>query len=181
MQKFILLAVACLIAFGFGCSSIKISNDYDKDADFKVYKTYDWLDNRPGVSDDVINAMRQHQLFDKRLRPAVEAELNAKGLSRNQTAPDILLTYHVGVEDKVDVTDWGYGYSGHYYGYQRDIQVYQYNEGTLILDMIEARSMQLVWRASATKTIDEKPNPEQAEQKISQVVAKLLSVYPPAK
>ncbi len=180
MRKFILCAVAFLIALGSGCSSLKISNDYDKDADFRTYKTYDWLDNRPNIPADVVRAMNQNQLFSARLRRAAESELNAKGLVRDQVNPDILLTYHVGVEDKVDVADWGYRYSGHYYGYQRDIQAYQYHEGTLIIDMIDAKTMQLVWRASATKTIDDKPTPEQLDQRIPDAVAKILAAYPPA-
>lgn len=180
MTKFILCAVACLIALGSGCSSIKVSNDYDQDADFRTYETYDWLDNRPNIPAEVVAAMNQNPLFDKRLRSAAESELNAKGLTRDQTDPDILLTYHVGVEDKVDVTDWGYRYSGQYYGYQRDIQLYQYHEGTLIIDMIDAKTMQLVWRASGTKTVDENPAPEQLDKRINDAVGRILASYPPA-
>jgi hypothetical protein len=165
---------------GAGCSSIKVSNDYDKDADFRAYKTYDWLDNRPGVPDEVRSAMNRNQLFDKRLRPAVESELNAKGLSRDEVDPDILLTYHVGVEEKLDVTDWGYRYSGQYWGYQRDIQVYQYHEGTLIIDMIDAKTMELVWRASGTKTIEEDPTPEQLDKRVADAATRILAAYPPA-
>ena len=80
------------------------------------------------------------------------------------------------------MTDWGYTYTDRYYYRgvpEQDVTVTQYTEGTLIIDVIEARSMELVWRASATGTVDPNPNPEKIEKKVDDIVKKMFSKYPP--
>ena len=65
------------------------------------------------------------------------------------------MTYHVGAQDKVDVQSWGYGYGygpGRYHGTWGGgggIETYNYTEGTLIIDIVDASSKQLVWRGTA--------------------------------
>jgi hypothetical protein len=171
--------VAALVTLG--CSPIQVKLDYDPDSEFNRYKTFDWLDNRPDIPEDVKVAMNQYRLHDPSVRRAVAGELSAKGLSRDEVDPDILVAYHVGVEHKIDVVAWGYRYSGQYGAWGRDIDVYHYREGSLILDLIDAETMHLVWRASAEKTIDKKPAPEQAERSIGQAVSRMFQTYPPVR
>ena len=185
MRRTAWILAGVLILAGMGCSSMAINNDYDTNADFRSYKTFDWLDNRPGIGENVRARIQEHQLFDKWLRTAVAAEFGAKGLERDEVDPDLLVIYHVGAGGEIDVTDWGYRYGIAYFGgYSRDIDVYAYREGTLVLDLIDAKTMDLIWRGSAQNTIDEKPTdekptPEQIEQKIGEAVKTMLGYYPP--
>jgi len=166
-----------------GCSSMEFNHDWDRDANFSSYSTYAWL-NVPTntVGGSVKTARTKNTLLDKRIKSAVDREMKAKGLTVDTESPDLLAAYHVGVEDKVNVTDWGYRYSYDYWGWGgRNIDVYQYTEGTLIVDLIDAQTKELVWRGAATATLDENPSPEKADARIQQAVEGILANYPPHK
>ncbi len=117
--------------------------------------------------------------MDKRIKESADRQLTAKGYTTDANNPDFLVLYHIGAEDKINVTDWGYGY-GRYGGrYGRGVDVYQYKEGTLILDVIEAKSKQLVWRGFATGTIDPNASIETRKKKLDEVITKILAKFPP--
>jgi len=174
MKSSALLVVLGLMAVAVGCSSISVNYDYDSEANFASYQTYAWVEQEqsPTGSD----------LLDKRIRGAVDTQLAAKGFRQESTNPDILVVFHVGTQDKIDVTDWGYTYQRYGYGGWgggRQVDVYQYTEGTVIVDLIDAGSSQLVWRGSATKTIDSNPSPERMEKNINDAMAQVFKRYPP--
>lgn len=173
----------CLISGLMGCSSsISINHDFDRDADFASYKTFDWIEAPTAVMGSARAAQQRNSLLDKRVKTAVERELSAKGFQKESDNPDLLLVYHTGVQDKVEVTDWGYRYSYDYWGYGgRDISVYNYQQGTLIVDLIEAKTMELVWRGSATKALETNPTPEQVEKTLNEAIARMFQRYPPSR
>ncbi|MCZ6765907.1 MAG: DUF4136 domain-containing protein, partial [bacterium] len=165
-------------------------SDYDRDADFTRYRTFGWLPQpTSSTSGSAAQAQMRNDLFDKRVLSAVNNQLVSSGMQIDTTSPDLLLAYHTGVQDKVQVTDWGYSYPsygawgrgyGYGYGYGgRDIDVYSYQEGTFILDFIDGKTHRLVWRGTATGVLDTNPNPEKSEKNINKVVEKLLAQYPP--
>ena len=166
-----------------GCSSsITVNYDYEPDADFTQYKTYAWLQQPAGVAGSAQSAQQRNTLLDQRIKTAVNDQLGKKGLTLSSDQPDVLMAYYTGVENKLDVTDWGYRYGPYYYGYpQRDITVYQYQQGTLVVDMIDSRTKELVWRGSAQATLLENPTPEKTQQRINQAVGRMFQKYPPKK
>ena len=92
-----------------------------------------------------------------------------------------VIVFHTGIQDKVQVTDWGYGY-GPYRGWYGGggVNTYQYQQGTLIIDFVDAESKQLVWRGTAEGVVGEgKTDPEKAQKKIDEIVGKMLKDYPP--
>ncbi|MDH3196696.1 MAG: DUF4136 domain-containing protein [Candidatus Krumholzibacteria bacterium] len=181
MNRFKFLLPALLFAVvAAGCSSMEFSHDWDKDADFATYRTYAWVNVPTTAVGDAQAARRTNALLDKRIKSAVDAEMKTKGFSVDTASPDLLVVYHVGVQDKVNVTDWGYRYSYDYYGWGgRNIDVYQYTEGTLILDLIDAQTKELVWRGSAMATLEDNPSPEKAEARLQQAVQGIMANYPP--
>ena len=54
-----------------------------------------------------------------------------------------------------------------------------YQVGTLQIDLIDAKTDQLVWRGSAEKVVDTSPTPAQRSAAIREAVSKILSDYPP--
>ena len=149
--------VLLLVGMGWltGCSSsVSVNHDYDTEADFTQYKTYTWAPVATSPTGDAA-AGTANSLLNRRIRNAIEHQLADKGMQPDSDNPDLLVVYHVGVKDKVQVTDWGYSYSSHYWGMgTRDIDVYQYQEGTLIIDLVDTRSKTLVWRGSGTKVVE---------------------------
>ncbi|HXV13899.1 MAG TPA: DUF4136 domain-containing protein [Candidatus Krumholzibacteria bacterium] len=172
---------ACLLVAG--CSSYDIKYDYDVDSNFAAYRTYAWIPQKiseTGTSASV--AMQRNTLLDKRIRSAVDANLAAKGMTVSEEAPDLLVVYHTGMQNKVDVTDWGYSYAGSYWGWAgRDIDVYNYTEGTLIVDLVSSQTKQLAWRGSATGVVDPGRSPEEVQERINDVVSQIFANYPPKK
>ncbi|MCZ6788076.1 MAG: DUF4136 domain-containing protein [Planctomycetota bacterium] len=130
-----------------GCSSISTSYDYDPGTNFSKIRTYQWIkepaqkgSTSPFVMERIKNAVNRG-LQEKGFRPAVD--------------PDILLAAHTGHENRVRITDWGYGYWG-----RSGTDVYQYEEGTLILDVVHRTSKKLIWRGTAKGVVDPNPTPE---------------------
>jgi hypothetical protein len=176
------LVAAALVATG--CSSISVRQDYDTQADFVAYKTYAWIQQPTTAVGNARAAQQMNTLLDKRIKDAVNAQLAAKGMTLVTENPDALVMYYTGIDNKIEVQDYGYtypryGYGGWYGGGQVD--VYEYNEGTLIVDLIDAKSDQLVWRGTATKVIDETASAQEREANLNEVISKLFAQYPPQK
>jgi hypothetical protein len=181
-MKWMSTALVVAVLASAGCSSITVNHDYDHDADFDSYQSYDWVQGPTVAVGDARAARQQNTLLDQRIRKAVEAQLDQKGLKQDASAPQLLLIYHTGIEDQVSVTDWGYTYGSYYWGWGgRSIDVYQYQEGTLIVDLIDANTEMLVWRGWATKTLEDNPSPEKIDYTINTVVERIFSEYPPNK
>ena len=161
-----------------GCATYTTHYDYDPQVRFVELKNYDWLE--PVNKGQVLN-----ELTVKRIITAVDNQLAGKGYSMDSGNPDFLVAIHGGTEKKVDVVDWGYSYRGfenyRYSTYSRNrrIDVYEYEEGTLIIDFVDGDTRELIWRGSVTKVIDPKANPEKREKVINEAVAKALENFPP--
>ena len=95
------------VVLAVGCSSMSFNHDWDRDADFPSYRTYAWIDQQTDpATGNAQTARVQNSLLVKRIRSAVDSELRNKGLSVNTDSPDLLLVYHTGLQDKVNVTDY---------------------------------------------------------------------------
>jgi hypothetical protein len=158
-----------------------VNADYDTSADFTKYKTYAWLDQVVPADKIPEGLGADNDITDRRIRTALDGEMAAKGFTQTTTDPDLVIFYHIGVEDKVDVTDWGYSYAstGRYWGWDtRNVDTYEYQEGTLIVDFVDAKSKVLVWRGTAQKVLGNL-TPEEADQAIRDIVKQLMTLYPP--
>jgi len=171
MKLFQIICLICLGVLFASCSGLSVKSDYDPGVDFAGLKTYDWMPvpEQIGISD----------LDLARLKKAVDTQLQAKGHSVSSEKPDFLVAVHFGVEDKVRVSNTGYGYHyGGFYG-SSGVRTYQYEEGTLILDFVNPESKNLMWRGSATGELKNLKTPEKREQEINKVVEKILKKFPP--
>jgi hypothetical protein len=169
-----------LIVLAMGCApSVTVKQDYDKEANFAALNTFAWLPMPVTPAASVKEALERNSLMDKRIRQAVETQLTAKGYQLNVTNPDFTVTYHTGVEDKIAVTDWGYGYGRRGWGAPARVDVYQYRQGTLILDVIDSHSKQLIWRSFAQGAIDPSAPTEKREQRLNDVAGRMLANFPP--
>lgn len=184
------LILFCLLSYGLtACSSLSVSYDYDEQVDFSQFKTYNWLPFAEKKDANIFNRVR--------FITAVDDNLHAKGLTINDSDPDLLIATHFGKERKVDVTNWGYTYAPNIY-YSRynhrhpayhshvvsqissqAVSVYEYEQGTLILDFINRKTNQLVWRATAIEIINQASTPEKQTEKIKKAVKKILEHFPP--
>jgi len=172
-----MLTVAALVLLPALAQAQKTSFDYDKMADFAKFKTYAFKDGTK-VGDPLI---------DKRIVTALETELAAKGLSKNDTKPDLVVVYHVAFDKQKDITAYNTGgYGG--YGYRwgggwgtTDVRVNEILVGTMVVDMVDASKQEMVWRGMGVKEVDTQAKPEKRDKSINSAVQKILKNYPPKK
>jgi hypothetical protein len=163
------------------CSGIQVSSDYDPNADFSALRSYAWLDARSGVEGDREDVT---SLLDRRIRSAIDEELASKGFALvDRSKAQVLVSYHLGVEKKLDVDTiyQSYGYRGGYYGGGGIAQttVREYEEGTMLIDIIDAPAKQLVWRGSGQARLRRTSSPEQREERVREAVTEILEDFPP--
>lgn len=176
-----MLFLSCIAVFYIivGCGpSIRTGYDYDVEKDFSVFKTYDFLTQPENT--------QMSELVLKRVKQAIQRELAPKGLVQTSENPDLLIAIHTQVRSKVNVTTYGYYYApytvywgsyGYYGNYGLDVR--EYRKGTLLLDFVDARSKQMIWRGAAEGVLPEIPRYEQIEKLVNSAVKSVMKYYPP--
>jgi hypothetical protein len=174
-------AIAALFLVPALVTAQKTSYDYDKSATFTAYKTYAWKDGTPVGQ----------KLIDDRIVAAIDTQMKAKGFTRSDASPDVVVVYHTAFDKEKDISTFssGYGYGGYGpYGYGwgggwtggtsttsvRDILV-----GTLVVDLADVKKNSVVWRGMATKEVNTTANPEKRDKSINEAVKKIFKNYPP--
>lgn len=178
------LSTLVLAAALAGCSSVKVNTEYDPTAPYETYKTYAWNPTPPGAEQapEVRNPQVRSLVIS-----AIDREMKREGLTLTsaESNPDFLVSVHGWAQSKIEVNNYGYAYGGAYRygaygtGYVVPVtDVREYKEGTLLLDFVDAKTKQLVWRGTATDTI---VSTGDLPKVIDGVVAELLRSYPPPK
>lgn len=184
------LASVLLLLVMAGCSSIATSTDYDPASVSKVdaYRSYAWLPMPEGADPRVYNP-----LVGRRVMDAVDRELASRGYRKVEQDPDFKIGWHGAIDQKLDVQTTGVAY-----GYTWDpwfspmgpgmgvggsgvpySTVDEYEEGTLILDVVDAASNKLVWRGTAQAELSENPSEQKRQDRTQEAVEKILERFPP--
>ncbi len=174
------LWAACLLA---SCASgPRISSEHDPAADFSKYRTFSFY------SPLAIESQGYTTLTSARLRSAARAQLESRGYVYDEKSPDLWLNINAYMQEKTDVVsmpdvDYNYYYSYRSrryvavpYWYDRT-NVYQYTEGTLNFDLVDARRNQLVWEGIAVGRVG-KSKPEERAARLDQAVNDIFARYP---
>ena len=171
-------------------SPIRTHFDQDATTDFSAYRTFAWIGPAPlaRAKQGSGAASFASAIDDQRIRRAVEADLEARGYRRVDSAEqaDLVVAYSVGSEEKVRVHESAmrttlYPYPTRYrYGpwlTDSNVIVQQYTEGTLTLEFYDRRSEQAVWVGWAPRRLSRSNDPEAL---ISAAVAAILADFPAA-
>jgi len=133
--------------------------DFDASVDFRRYDTFAWEDAIPLPTGDP--RLDENPFFDARIRESVTAELVSRGILQVdlEAEPSLLVHYHASVQDRVEVydRDTASGYDVAEFG--PGTEVYQWEEGTLLVDLVDAESMRVIWRGwsrtDVTRALDD--------------------------
>lgn len=169
--------LASLVVTAAACSTLQVTSDWDHTVNFSRYRTFDFREGTR-ISDSLI---------ERRIDRGILSQLQAKGLRRDESSPDLLVYTHVRISNQRQIDYNTFGYGG-WYGWGgwrtggwgptvatvREIPV-----GTLIVDLVDARKKALVWRGTATDTISADPN-SRSQEKVDQALAKVFATFPPA-
>jgi hypothetical protein len=161
-----------------GCAPVSVQWDYDAEADFSRYRTFDWMPPPPTGD----GSPSSRPFWGKRIKRAVLESLTADGYSRDTQKPDLLVAYRIYIKEKQDIQVYGhpYGY-GQSYGYwgRRPADVRRWREGTLVLDLVDTGTGELVWRGWSRNPLESRNDPRREQESVSQVVAQILKRFPP--
>jgi len=173
------MALAVMLA---GCASLKVGSDFDANANFSGYRTFSWMPREHHGTSNPLVGQRAHD--------AIEGELKRKGFNYMQdaTAVDFVVDFTIGSHDRLDIQSypapyagpWMWSYAGWwgrpYWGDEVDVR--KYREGTLSVDVFDARSHKAVWHGWATKELSQ-ADIDRSERPIRAAVAAVLERFPP--
>ena len=170
------LSVFLLIS---GCAS-QVKTEYDSSTDVSSYKRFTWVD--PEIR-EIESPILDSELLTDRVRTSVKEVLANRGFVEVSEGADFFITYHTASREKLKSSPFsvGVGY-GHYYGRWGHSVIFDgpdirsYEEGVLILDIIDCSNDKLVWRSWDTSLVTQKNYSREA---IRQSVEDILAKFPP--
>lgn len=169
--------IALLLA---SCSpEIQVQTDFDPDYDLWTYKTFDW--GQKNNIEEGKNPFHYNELNDKRIKSAVQSQLASRGYRLTEVNPDLILHYHIIVKDKSVLATEPHGYTYSSYWMRMETHIYAYREGTLILDLMDSKTNNLIWRGWAVSPLDSSYKPAEIEKLINTAVAKVFKKFPKTK
>jgi len=175
--KMILAGLALLVGASGATLLAETSSDYERGFDLSKLHTWDFKEQKRTTLDP----LSSNSIWEKRIQRAVETDMKEQGLERaTSKEPDFLVAYYMGTSREYDSRVIGYGFPGGFWRWGwgrgwRDFQVWNvpYTESTLVLDIIDGSTNQLVWRGYDTETI----NWSKSDKTIKESVDKLVKRF----
>jgi len=146
--------------------ALDVNVDHDKEADFSKCVTYAWAKGQPA----------HNPLADKHIVEAIDGALAGKGWRKVQANPACYVMYQASVREQKGLQVWGSG--GRFLGGMGSVDVKTVVNGMLVVDIGDAATQQLIWRAVARDTVSDKP--EQNQKKLAKCMDKMFKDFPPA-
>lgn len=153
----------------------KTNVDWDRSTNFSQFHTYAWEPSPQPAKG----------LWDQRIIDGVNQQLQAKGLQLVQSNPDLWVVYTSHIHDQSQVVGTGYNFGpswgwGPWWGGPQTVAYTTFitKEGTLVVEMANAKTQELEWRGSVTDTI--KDNSNKNIKTLDKSISKLFKNYPPS-
>ena len=163
----VIVAVATLAVVAWAA---KVTTDWDHGVDFSQFHSYAWAEGTP-LAD---------QLMQSRAVSTIDAQLQGKGLKKMDAGADLLVALHAAHKDEVqlDSTGFGPGWGG-WGGFGMSTTTEQTIPiGSLLVDLVNAKSNKLVWRATGSEVIPNSPDKETKD--LEKMIVKMFADYPPS-
>lgn len=140
--------------------------------DFSKFKTYKWV-SIPGVE-------YPDQIVDQQIKQSINSQLAAKGLTKSDSdTADLYVGYQLSVAQEKEWNAYGGGVGWRMGGGMATATSSTIQIGTLGFDVYDQAGKQLIWRGSATKTLNPPKDPDKKQKNLDKAVVKLLKNFPP--
>jgi hypothetical protein len=181
MHKLVGIAIALAFLVAAPAAAQKVYVDYDRTADLTSYRTFAWGDTPEASLSD------NNPFIHSRIKNAIEYYLTKGGLTEVESDPDLYVTYYGESGEKVSFmttsVGWGYGYGPGWYwdpywgsmGGMTTTTPIVHEAGTLVIDIWDAKTNNLVWRGTLEGTIPE--NPQKLSKKVESGIAKIVKKW----
>ena len=166
------LALLALVSLAAGTLSAQdVKYNFMPGTDFSKYHTYKWV--------TIEGAQQASQIMDAQIKQAIDTQLATKGLTKtDDDKADLYIGYQIALSQDKQWNAYGMG-GGLRWGGMGTATSSTIDVGTLVLDMYDPGTKQLVWTGNATKTLDPSSNQEKNQKNLDKAMAKLLKNYPP--
>lgn len=170
--------VVILFVLVLSCApKVNVGADFDRSADLTIYRTFS-ISNQANIG--VANPLNA-----ERIVRAITAEMLRKGYIEDNNNPDLLVSALTVVKDRhtVSVNTSHYVYGGLYRPYRpvagfTTVRVDDYKDGTLVIDIIDAKTQKVIWSGTGHSEITKMPS--KPERAIQVVVTRILASFGPA-
>lgn len=172
-----------LVALAAGCATgPRISTDSDPSADFARYRTFAFY------SPLAVETEGYSTPSSSRMKAAVRRELESRGYVYDEASPDLQVNINAYVDERTDVYSTPQMETALYYSYRarsyvavpywtNRTDVYRYAEGTLNVDLVDAREKALVWEGVAVGRMS-RLKPAERAARIDSTIADIFAEYP---
>jgi hypothetical protein len=159
------VVLLCLPVVG---SAQKINIEFDETAHFSDYRTFTIRKGQINSKHPSLN----NELTYKKIESLIRKHLVARGLTEVPDEPDLNVFYTLGAARKKEVDLYPAGWRG----YGTRAVAHTYTEGTLVLNLRDAKKRELVWRSIA---VEDKNDPIKIQEHLDDMVRKSVDKYPP--
>lgn len=157
--------VACILAAGQD-----VRHNSMPGVDFSKFHTYKWVDIEGGA--------HPNQIVDAEIKQSIDTQLASKGMTKTDSEKaDLYVGYQIAVDKEKQWNAYGMG-GGVRWGGMASASSSTLNVGSLVLDIYDPTTKQLVWTGTATKTIDPSSNQDKNQKNLDKAMQKLLKSYP---
>jgi hypothetical protein len=169
-RRMMMTTVAGALLFATAVFGQHVKTDYDRTADFSQYKTYSWA-----------KVQTQDPLWVERIKSAVTAELTAKGFAEVASGGDVsvvaveMTKTQRSLNTFYDGLGGGWRFGGGFGDATTTVDTYEV--GTLVVDLFDAKTKHLIWRASASDTLSDKS--DKNIKNLNNGVQKMFDHFPP--
>jgi hypothetical protein len=167
--KTIMFSVAMMMLASVVSVAQQVKTDYDRNANFTQYKTYSWS-----------SVKTKDPLLVDRIKSAVNSALAAKGLTQVDSGGDLsIVAMEITRNHQTLNTFYDGGFGGWRWGGfgNATTTTETYKVGTLVVDLFDTQSRELVWRGSSSDTISNKS--DKNIKNLNNGVEKMFKHFPP--
>ena len=168
-----LAGVTAVVGLVVGCAPIRVNSYAERGVDFARYRTYAWSTAVHGATGDP--RLDDNRFFEELVKAAADSGLAARGYEKVAGGePDLILHYHASVAQQIDlaVVDAVYCETN-------DCRPQIYDAGTLLFDLVDARTNQIVWRGWAEGSVEGMIDSQDLmERRVDDAVGRILEQLP---
>jgi len=171
-----IIVAAIVIIAAASMAAQKVSYDYDRTTDFSKFKTFTLKDGTKSNDSQV----------DRRIVDAVTSALVARGMTRDDGMPDVVVVAHVTFDKSKDMSAYStaptYGPYGWNWGdgwKSTHVRVRAISAGTLVIDVVDVARGTLAWRGIGEKEVTEGAAADVLEKNVDRAVTRVLRHFPP--
>jgi len=187
------LHAAAVVALAACASGVQVRTALSPDASVSGLRTFRVeATPKPSIAStqSTNDPMLVNSISNRALRADLQQGFEKLGYAINDSTPDFCVAYYASTTQKLDITSWNYGYPfrprawrgwGFYqprFGPAFDPTVTQYTQGTVIVDVFDPKTKDLLWRGQGVANVSE--NQQQYTQELQTTVTAILAKFPAA-